>query len=275
MLAILIPLVAGSAQPITGACQGSTTFPAEDEQCASANRGHFNAQQLGLNTAKECATYAKEQCNGAGVDKAAYITFVGGEHNVEQGTGICAWFALDQCGCYDSKNCADPKDAGGNVISTAETGSIAGLMDETADGIPLQRGDGEAATNPAIQDPNYIKDSQIAAEADGGEPKGSQFETVTSAASMDLNELGKNTEIVDMKTDTIEPSCAEGEVAVKRGEWECIVLEDGGLYMGSLFGYIIGCLLCGIIAASLVHWKGKDLRAKAEPADDAGSDDEN
>lgn len=259
----LLTLAAAAANdPITGSCAGQ--IPTQDEPCSSTTHGTFDAVAKSLKSAAECATYAKEECG----DKAIYVTYVAGTaFDISAGTGICSWFAADQCGCYDEKNCGAPKNAAGGEVANSFTGDISELLSESGDGVPVERSGDEPSTGESMEDPNYAAAQQEMMAADSNLPKEPELQLIPSAE--DLAEEPEKDMDREMEEALLEPACSAGEIAVRRGEWQCIVFEDGGLSVGSLVGFVIGTMASGGIAAGLVHHKGRKIRGSKEGFDAA------
>lgn len=268
--------------PIPGACSQTTMLPPIDEPCSSSNgKGSFDAAGKSLKSAQDCAQYAKEQCNTDG-EKAVYVTYSGGEFNFNKGTGLCSWFAGDQCACLDAEKCGGPHTAAGAEVENTVTGSIKELLSEAGNGIPVQRGaDEPAKVNDEITDQAYALKQQELENREKAEPEAAKLSTIPTAEELNLEAMRKDPmsiQKVQEDSGEVEPSCPPDQVAVQREEWQCIALSHGGLYMGPLMGYLTGSILTGAVVAGFVHMQGKSMRLKAggagSDAGDAASEDD-
>lgn len=280
LASLLFAFVTATRDPetIEGACTRDM-LPVIDEACGATNKGSFDAAAKNLKSCEDCAQYAKDQCNKNGAVKAVYVTYSGGSFDFNAGTGMCSWFAADQCGCYDEKTCGMPKTLAGADVSGTTTGSIDVLLPDHeggADQIPVQRSpDDGAELQDTVQDASYAAAQQAQMNKDPEAPEEPGLQLIPPAEELTRNVQGwgaKDPMSLQLDTAEMEPTCPPEQVAVMREEWQCIALEHGGLQTGRLMGFIMGCWIVGGAVAGYAHTQGKKLRGKAGGDEDAGDD---
>lgn len=274
MRAFLLSLAAAFNEDalLKGSC--ALTLPALDESCHGTAHGSFNADSVNtaIDGAGPCAQHINEHCNVDGAKKAIYFTYSPGTFDETAKTGICSWFALDGCACGEAKDCKEPENAEGEKVSGVVSGKIDDYLHDAENGVAAPNTAGETGGNDegTVPDPNLSGDLAADAMAEGETAEKEGPQTIPSAQET-ISGKPSVAEKISEDDGHHEAGCPGFEQAQNRKEWPCLVPQLGGLKTGPLAGYVVGCVVVGMIAGMGVHVKGNKIRKGSASAEDGAA----
>lgn len=254
----------GEAKIVNGGCSAQDPQKQEAVDCASGQTSGYIEAGTGVTNVYDCATVVKEGC-----EDAKFISFHAGEDGYHDGVGICAWFTT--CDCWSKDTCiGGTTETGTQLTVKKQTGEIKDLTTNHPNGIPkvVEPGTEGGDDENRGEDPNYIKAMTDAILNDAAEPTKMPLDSLPSAAEEDMEGAERDQE--SLNVGETEHSCPGREIAVFRGEWQCIL--KGGMNTGLVAGYMGGVLaVAGGIALKL-HMVGAEKRSHGVAVNPMDSD---